>query len=58
MAMLRDEEAIEFLLTVFTEESQSTAEDALFALEMYRDDRAIWNRVEKIAETRNDIKLK
>jgi len=58
MAMLRDEEAIEFLLTVLAEESQSTAEDALFALEMYRDDRAIWNRVEKIAATRNDIKLK
>jgi HEAT repeat protein len=58
MAMLRDEEAIEFLLTILAEEPQSTAEDALFALEMYRDERAIWNRVEKITSTRKDIKLK
>jgi HEAT repeat protein len=57
IAMLRDQEAIDFLLFILADEPASIAQDALFALEMYRDDRSVWNRVETIAAKRRDIKL-
>jgi HEAT repeat protein len=57
MAMLRNQEPIDFLLSILADEPASTAQDALFALEMYRDDRSVWNRVETIAAKRMDIKL-
>jgi HEAT repeat protein len=58
IAMLRHEDGLEFLFSLLAEESQSIVQDVLFALEMYREDRAIWNRVEKIVSTRNDVQLK
>jgi len=58
IAMLRHEESLEFLFSLLAEESQSIAQDVLFALEMYRDDWTVWNRVEKISATRNDVQLR
>jgi HEAT repeat protein len=57
IAMLRHEEAIDFLLSLVENESQGIAQDAIEALEMYHEDEQIWERVQDIAEARDDIDL-
>ena len=57
IAMLRYEEAIDFLLSLVADESQGIAQDAIEALEMFQEDVQIWGRVQEIAESRDDIDL-
>jgi HEAT repeat protein len=57
IAMLRDEIANDFLFSLITDESSGIAQDAIAALEMYRDDEQIWGRVLEIADSRDDIDL-
>jgi HEAT repeat protein len=57
IAMLRYEEAIDFLLSLIANESQGIAQDAIEALEMYQEDVQIWGKVKEITESRDDIDL-
>ena len=52
IAMLRSEEAVEFLLTRLKQDSVSAAPDALDALSIYRSDETIGARICEIAERR------
>ncbi len=47
IAMLRQEEAIQYLLDMVRNEARVHAEAALAALQMYRRDEAIWQRVQQ-----------
>jgi len=57
MAMLRHEKPIDFLLSLIADASQGIAQDAIAAMEMYQCDEKIWGRVQKIADSRDDIDL-
>jgi HEAT repeat protein len=57
IAMLRYEEAIDFLLSLVADASPGIAQDAIAALEMYQEDGQIWGRVQEIADSRDDIDL-
>ncbi len=57
IAMLRHEAAIDFLLSLITEASPVHAQDAVQALDMYRRDRAIWQRVQKLIDKREDLDI-
>jgi len=48
MAMLRTDAAFQFLLNVVAEGSDNTAQDAIKALEIYRQDSDLWQRVCKV----------
>jgi HEAT repeat protein len=57
IAMLRYDEAIDFLLSLLKDASPGIAQDAIAALEMYQNDEKIWGKVQKIVEVRDDIDL-
>ena len=57
IAMLRHEAAIDFLVSLVTEASPANAKDAIKALDMYRRDRAIWQRVQTLIDKRKDLDL-
>ena len=52
IALLRSDQAIEFLLSLITEGEHSDADDALLALKMYRQESALWERVQQAVEQR------
>ena len=58
MAMLRRDEALEFLFSCLENESVSSAEDALSALALYRNDTAVRERVAAIVGKRDSDLLK
>ncbi|OGO20995.1 MAG: hypothetical protein A2Z14_12565 [Chloroflexi bacterium RBG_16_48_8] len=57
IAMLRYEEAIDFLLSLIADASQGIARDAVAALELYQDDTQIWGQVWEMIDARDDIDL-
>lgn len=57
IAMLRHEQAIDFLLSLVADESPAITRSAIAALEMYRRDEKIWLRIEQIVTARGDINL-
>jgi len=57
IAMLRSEDAIEFLLRALGEASPSVAADALAGLAFYARDEAVLSRVEKIVRDRGEAAL-
>lgn len=52
IALLRQERAINFLLKLVAEGSQTRSQEALEALAIYREDSSIWVRVEEALESR------
>lgn len=57
IAMLRYEEAIDFLLSLIADASQGITLDAIAAMEMYQDEEQIWGRVKENVDARGDIDL-
>ncbi|MGI8744259.1 MAG: HEAT repeat domain-containing protein [Bryobacteraceae bacterium] len=57
MAMLRKDEALEFLLTRLEQEPESAASDALAALALYRSDEVIVERARRIVTKRDSALL-
>ena len=57
MAMLRQDEAVEFLLVRLAEDSEKSAVDALAALALYGRDETVRKRIEEILATRNSTAL-
>lgn len=57
IAMLRHEQAIEFLLSLVADGAPSGGRDALAALEMYRHDEELWQRVRRLVDERGDVEL-
>jgi hypothetical protein len=55
IAMLRQDEALEFLLSMIEEEKLSEAKDAVAALELYRQDSILWGRISGAIEKREDL---
>ena len=55
IAMLREEDAIDFLVSLIAEEPPGIARDAIKALEMYQGDERIWGQVRELIEARDDI---
>ncbi|WP_299416078.1 HEAT repeat domain-containing protein [Acaryochloris sp. IP29b_bin.148] len=53
IAMLRTDEALQFLLDLVAEGSEHTAQDAIKALEIYRQDYDLWQRVCEVQDHRN-----
>lgn len=56
IAMLRLDEAVEFLLARLAEDSEATAADALAALGLYSRDESMRQRVEKIVARRRELR--
>ena len=54
MAMLRLDEAVEFLLTRLAEDSERSAADALAALALYSRDDSVRNRIQEILAKRSN----
>lgn len=52
MAMLRTDAAFQFLLNLVAEGSDNTAQEAIKALEIYRQDSDLWQRVCKVRDSR------
>ena len=57
IAMLRHERAMDFLLSLIADAPPTHARDAIAALEMYRRDQELWERVERLIEAREDVDL-
>lgn len=57
-AMLRHEQAVEFVLVVAAEATAATAAAAVEALGIYRNDPRIWGKVERLLARRTDLKTK
>lgn len=57
IATLRDDEALEFLLSLVTEGKTSDAKDAIAALSIYRQDERLWQRVRQCVEERENTSL-
>jgi HEAT repeat protein len=55
IAMLRQDEALEFLLSMIEEGKLSEAKDAVAALELYRLDSILWPRISGAIEKREDL---
>lgn len=55
IAMLRQDDALEFLLSLVVGGKLSEAKDAVVALELYRQDSILWQRVCESIEKRNDL---
>ncbi|WP_026731199.1 HEAT repeat domain-containing protein [Fischerella sp. PCC 9605] len=55
IAMLRHDQALEFLISLVAEGKDLDAKDAIAALSIYREDYELWQRVYKAAEQRADI---
>ncbi len=58
MAMLRQDEAVEFLLTRLAEDGEKSALDALAALSLYGRDDSVRSRIQEILEKRNSMPLR
>lgn len=54
IAMLRTDDAFQFLLTLVSEGSDNTAQEAIQALEIYRQDYDLWQRVCKVRDQRHE----
>lgn len=50
--MLRQDEPLEFLLSLVAEGKSADARDAVAALSLYQSETALWQRVIQAAETR------
>lgn len=57
IAMLRDDTALDFLLSLVTEGKSQEAKDAIAALSLYRQDEALWRRVICAAKQRGESNL-
>ena len=57
IAMLRHEQAMDFLLSLVADAAPAHAHDAIAALEMYRRDQELWGRVERLVAAREDVDL-
>jgi hypothetical protein len=57
IAMLRQDEALTFLLSLVTEGKPSEAKEAVVALEIYRQDRPLWQRVCEAIKQQGDQNL-
>lgn len=57
IALLRNEKAIDFLLSLVADGSAARAGDALVVLSMYQEDEEVWRRVERLVDKRGDIDL-
>jgi HEAT repeat protein len=57
MAMLRQDEAVEFLLTRLAEDGEKSALDALAALSLYGRDEAVQSRIQDILAKRKSVTL-
>jgi hypothetical protein len=57
IAMLRNDQALDYLLAVIEDGNVSAARGALEALEMFKDDERIWSRVQKAVSIRGDLTL-
>jgi HEAT repeat protein len=55
IAMLRHDEALAFLIRLVAEGKLSEAKDAVDALELYRQDRNLWQRITGAIEKREDL---
>lgn len=55
IAMLRKDEALEFLLSMIEQGKLSEAKDAVAALELYRQDSILWGRISGAIEKREDL---
>lgn len=57
IAMLRNDEALEFLLSLVIEGRESDAKDAIIALRIYQQDKTLWERILVAVKTRGDNRL-
>lgn len=57
IAMLRHENALEFLVSLIANGKNSDAKNAIAALSIYREDEALWARVQRVVEQRGDDSL-
>ncbi len=57
IAMLRYDDALEFLLSLVAEGKISDAKDAIAALSIYRQDHRLWQRVCQLVEERGNADL-
>jgi hypothetical protein len=57
IAMLRQDEALEFLLSLVADGMTSDAKDAIAALRIYQQDDRLWQRVCQIVEERGNANL-
>ncbi len=57
IAMLRNDEALAFLLSLVVEGRESDAKDAIIALRIYQQDKKLWERILAAVETRGDASL-
>ncbi|MEB3213919.1 MAG: hypothetical protein VKL39_21405, partial [Leptolyngbyaceae bacterium] len=57
IASLRQDDAIQFLLTLLADGPAKDAQNALDALALYRRDGFLWQSVEEIWEIRKDVRL-
>lgn len=55
IAMLRKDEALEFLVSMIEQGKLSEAKDAVAALELYRQDSILWGRICSAIEKREDL---
>lgn len=55
IALLRQEAAMNFLLTLIREGAKVHAQDALEALNLYRGDQRVWSRVQKAIQARGEL---
>jgi HEAT repeat protein len=57
IALLRQDDALEFLLTLIAEAMSQDAKDAIVALSMYQSDESLWQRVCQTVDMRDDAGL-
>lgn len=57
IAMLRHEQAVDFLLSLVADASPAIASDAVAALGMYQRDEGLWRQVQQLVEARGDVDL-
>ena len=52
IGMLRQDKAIDFLISLVAQGKDIDAKDAIAALGIYREDRELWQRVDRASEQR------
>ena len=57
IAMIRHDQALEFLLSLIAEGNNRDAKGAIQALSIYREDNTLWQRVHQTTEQRGDVGL-
>lgn len=58
IAMLRQDQPLDFLLSLITNGRNLDAHDAVAAMDLYRQDAALWERVREAAQQRGDAELR